>query len=172
MIRTAKIIVFLLLGLLAAWWCYFSGARINRSISLPVGLYWKSSKHYEKGDTVMFRPSDSNVFNEAHQRGYIAGSKTKGFGLLFKIVVAIEGDVVSINDQGVSVNNALLPNSVPFEFDNMGNPLPRLRLENYVIGAGEVLLLANHIPESFDGRYFGPQPAEQIEYVVTPILVF
>jgi hypothetical protein len=48
---------------------------------------------------------------------------------------------------------------------------------HYAVGArastpGEVLLMSDYNPQSFDSRYFGPIEETAIESVVTPVLTF
>ena len=57
----------LVLGALA----YASGARINSTKSIPVGLYWVTSDPVEKGAYVMFCPPPIGVFEDARARGFL-----------------------------------------------------------------------------------------------------
>ena len=47
--------------------------------------------------------------------------------------------------------------------------MPVLRLKGYRLSAGEVLLMTDYSPISFDGRYFGPIARKQIQSVVRPV---
>jgi type IV secretory pathway protease TraF len=47
--------------------------------------------------------------------------------------------------------------------------MPVCRLQDYRLAAGEVLLMSDYSPLSFDGRYFGPIPRAQIQGVVQPV---
>jgi type IV secretory pathway protease TraF len=42
-------------------------------------------------------------------------------------------------------------------------------LENYRLRDGEALFLSDHLPRSFDARYFGVQDMRQIVEVVRPV---
>jgi len=100
----------LVLGALAC----ASGACINSTKSIPVGLYWLSSEPVEKGAYVMFCPPPIGVFDEAKARGYLgAGFCPGGYGYLMKRVLAAKDDAVTITDEGVRVNGELLPHSAP-----------------------------------------------------------
>jgi conjugative transfer signal peptidase TraF len=95
-----------------------SGARINSTQSIPVGLYWLSSEPVEKGAYVMFCPPPIGVFEEARARGYLgAGFCPGGYGYLMKRVLAAKDDAVTITDEGVRVNGELLPHSAPIQAD-------------------------------------------------------
>lgn len=159
---------------LGVWAAYLSGARINRTNSLPKGLYWVVDKPPERGDIVAFWPRDTAEMREARRRGYILpgvynSTGGQGYGLLLKRLMAAAGDTVSITDDGVVINESLVPNTKPLDADNVGDPLPRLRFEDYLLGENEVFLASDHLPRSFDGRYFGVQERHQIVEVVAPV---
>ena len=161
--------------LLACWIAYLLGARINRTHSLPKGLYWVLNRPPQRGDLVAFWPADTPELREARRRGYIIpgvyniGPDGEGYGLLLKKLAAVPGDVVSITNFGVRVNGSLMRNTVPLPCDNIGDPLPVLRFDNRRLAEGEALFISDHLPRSFDARYFGIQEMRQIVEVVTPV---
>ena len=158
---------------LMVWMAYLAGARINRTYSLPRGLYWLVDKPPERGDIVSFWPQDIEIVREAVRRGYlISGSYNGGYGPLLKKLMALPGDVVSFTDDGVIVNGILIANTKPFLHDRIGDPLPVLRFDNYTLRENEVLFLSDHLPRSFDCRYLGIQDMRQIIGVHRPILVW
>lgn len=172
--RFAQIAIALFLGV---WLLYLCGARINRTHSLPVGLYWQVNRHPKNGDIVSFWPDDSTPFRMARERGYlIAGPYNHdgrgGYGALLKTIAALAGDVVSITGDGVIVNGRLLANSKPLPCDNTGAPLPQIRLVDYRLGEHDVLFISEHLPRSFDARYFGIQHTRQIIDVLVPVIVW
>jgi conjugative transfer signal peptidase TraF len=137
-------------------------------------LYWTVDKPPERGDIVAFWPRDTAAMREARRRGYILPGvyntvAGEGYGLLLKRLMGIPGDIVSVTDGGVAVNGALVPNTRPLDADNIGDPLPRLRFEDYRLGVNEVLLVSDHLPRSFDGRYFGVQERHQIVETLVPV---
>ena len=163
--------------LVAAWALYLCGARINRTASLPKGLYWAVGKHPERGDIVTFWPDGSEPFRIARARGYIIPgvyNTTDGVGydLLMKRLLGLPGDVVSIMDDGVFINGGLVPNTRPLACDNTGDPLPKLRFTDYRLKEDEALFLSDHLPRSFDGRYFGIQRVRQIVDVLVPVMTW
>ena len=161
--------------LAACWIAYLCGARINRTHSLPKGLYWAVNREPRRGDLIAFWPADTPELREARRRGYIipgvynAGTDGQGYGLLLKKLAAVAGDTVSITGDGVIVNGVLMPNTVPLPCDNVGDPLPVLRFENRRLAGGEALFISDHLPRSFDARYFGVQETRQIVEVVEPV---
>lgn len=153
--------------------CYAVGARINTTRSIPVGLYWTSSKSVEKGDYVLFCPPPLGVFDIAKERGYIrAGFCPGNYGYMMKRVLAAKDDAVIIADDGVRVNGNLLPLSAVLKADKGGRPLPRYQANSYTLGAYELLLMGDVNPISFDGRYFGPINRAQIKTVIFPVFTW
>jgi type IV secretory pathway protease TraF len=78
---------------------------VNRTHSLPVGLYYWSDVPIKKGSIVLFKPDQSTPLEQLGiERGYEACELP-----LLKRVVALAGDVVSVSSSGVSINGQLLP---------------------------------------------------------------
>jgi conjugative transfer signal peptidase TraF len=153
--------------------CALAGARINTTASYPVGLYWEVEAPIEKGAMVIFCPPESPEFDVAEARGYIgAGFCQGGYGLMIKKVLAASGDHIKVSDQDVCVNSEPIPNSKPLNADKAGRRMPRYRVGDYTLGAGEVLLMSDYSPLSFDARYFGPVGRSQIQSVIRPILTW
>jgi conjugative transfer signal peptidase TraF len=164
-------------ALTLVFFSYACGARINRTNSLPKGLYWSVEKTPRRGDIVAFWPDGSEPFRIARDRGYILPgvyNKTNdtGYGLMLKRLMGLPGDVVSITDDGVLVNGALLPNTKPLTHDNVGDPLPVMRINDYRLAEHEALFVSDHLPRSYDARYFGVQDMSQIVEVVIPIYIW
>ena len=150
-----------------------SGACINSTKSIPVGLYWLSSEPVWEGAYVMFCPPPIGVFEEARARGYLgAGFCPGGYGTLMKRVLAAKDDAVTISDEGVRVNGELLPYSTPIRADSNGLPLPRFPTERFTLGGSELLLMSDVSGTSFDGRYFGPIQRSQIKGVIRAVFTW
>ena len=159
----------LLLGAMA----YASGARINSTRSIPVGVYWLSGDPVAKGAYVIFCPPQVGVFDEAKARGYIGAGFCPGeYGYLMKRVLAAKNDAVSITAEGVRVNGELLPLSAPIEADSAGRPVPRFQSERFTLSSSELLLMSDVSGISFDGRYFGPIDRSQIKGVIRPVFTW
>ena len=121
----------------------------------------------------MFCPPQGRAVTEARSRGYIgAGFCPGGFGYLMKRVTASENDVIIIDGEGVRVNGALLPFSIPLSRDAHGRDLPTYRTSASRLNGHQLLLMADANPLSFDGRYFGPVPRSSIKSVITPVLTW
>ncbi len=166
--------IFVLLLVLLLYAC---GARINRTNSLPKGIYRVVKKTPGRGDIVTFWPSDCAEMRLARDRGYIFDgafnrSGGVGYGLLMKRFLGVPGDVVSVTDDGVVINGALVPNTKPLLCDNIGDPLPYLRITDYTLKENEAFFVSDHMPRSYDARYFGVQDTHQIVDVLVPVYVW
>jgi conjugative transfer signal peptidase TraF len=158
--------------LLIGYGAYATGARVNATHSIPLGLYWLTDRPIEKGEYVIFCPPKNDVFDEAKRRGYFKAGFCPGeYRYLMKKVLAVKHDKVSVTDEGVHVNGELLPFSAPLKADSAGRALPLLRAE-YELAETELLLMTDVSQKSFDSRYFGPIQRSQILGVIRPIFTW
>lgn len=149
-----------------------AGVRINTSPSVPLGLYWETGVPLRVGAFVILCPPPTEAFAEALRRDYIgAGFCPGGYGYVFKRIQALAGDRISVTDQGVWINGQWMPGSRPLNADPSGRLLPRYRTQDYTLAPGEVLLLSDQHPRSFDGRYFGPVEASRMA-VIQPVVTW
>jgi conjugative transfer signal peptidase TraF len=120
----------------------------NGSASAPLGLYWVAHDRLpERGDLVLARPPD-DASALAVARGYLPAKVP-----LVKRVAAMAGDVVCANSGIVIINDRVVAETLLV--DAQGRPLPAWN-GCRTLQAGEVFLLIEGVPASFDGRYFGP----------------
>ena len=163
------------IGLLAAfvlgWAAIGSGVRFNGTDSYPVGFYLEAGKVAHKGDLVFVSLPNSPAIEMAKERGYLNVAYCNVDHLL-KRLAAVTGDRVTIDSAGVSVNGSRLPNSTPLAFDADGRPLKAFLMKDYILAPGQVLIMSEYNPNSFDSRYFGPVDQTAIESVVWPVLTF
>ena len=166
-VRIAGVFVLLLLaGLLA-------GFRVNVSRSLPPGIYQAvgGSSAVRRGSIVIVcLPRDWAAF--ALQRGITGPGQCDGgsYGL-GKIVVAVPGDVVELREEGIIVNQKLLPNSRPLSRDSHGRSLPRPPIGSYRLRRNQIWLFSPYHHSAFDSRYFGPLSISHVQSVVRPVIV-
>ena len=144
-----------MLGLCVAW---TAGLRVNVTPSLPRGLYLLCPGTPGKGDYAAFCLTGEYAAL-AKERGYVlAGSCPSGLRPLLKRVAALPGDVL----------DATTITAFPLrETDNQGRALPSVLTggpQPVCVPPGMALLLADH-PGSFDGRYFGLVPLNQLQRV-------
>lgn len=148
------------------------GFRINLTESIPIGLYRITRATPIKNAFVIFCPDDRKSFKLARDRGYINnGLYCAGYGYLMKKVVAVSGDVLSVTNEGVFVNQILIPYSKPKLQDGMNRALPQWQVINYSLQEDEIMTMTSQSEWSFDGRYYGFVHTIQIKGVITPIWV-
>jgi conjugative transfer signal peptidase TraF len=155
-------------AILAAAGAWSAGIRVNRTSSFPRGIYRLSKRPWTRGDLVLVDvPTDRAIFKVAETRGYLFASLgTSGVVPLLKKVVAIEGDQVAVGAE-VTVNGRELFNSGVRAKDSAGRPLaPAI---GGAVPSGQVWVMSDKNPLSFDSRYFGPLPASLIRGRMTPL---
>jgi conjugative transfer signal peptidase TraF len=133
----------------------------NTTASAPIGLFHLGHIGRPKlGELVAARPPEplASWFDQA---GYLP----RGVPLVKHIAavagqrVCRSGDILAIDGRPVVRARAR---------DRFGRQLPAWR-GCYRLGAGDVLLLNAAVPDSLDGRYFGPSRASDLLGRVTPI---
>tara|TARA_Y100000588_G_C14179636_1_gene893024 strand:+ start:411 stop:962 length:552 start_codon:yes stop_codon:yes gene_type:complete len=167
-------ITFFLISILAlSALLFFAGFRINTTDSIPIGIYRITADKTLKNAYVLFCPDDRPVFQQALKRGYInSGLCPDGYGYLMKKVVATTGDRLTVNNQGVFVNDRLIPYSKPQLKDGFNRSLPQWQAKNYHLNQDEVMTMTSQSQWSFDGRYYGPIKSGQIKGMLTPIWIY
>jgi len=135
----------------------------NRTASLPLGLYLRSSKERAcEGELVALRVPPS-VRPLVHDRRYLPDGS-----LLIKPVAAVAGDVVCTRRGVLTINGA--PFGPVLSRDSLGRALPVYE------GCGALpqgqVFLASHHPGSFDSRSFGPVDIHALKGSVTPLWTY
>ncbi|MBK8209203.1 MAG: conjugative transfer signal peptidase TraF [Rhodospirillales bacterium] len=149
-----------------------AGWRWNSTESAPVGLWQVVPRAPTVGAWVSFCPPTDQTFQGFKARGYIHGGPCPGdLQRLLKPVVARAGDVVTVAEDGVTVNGALLPDTEPHTQDSRGRPLVPRVVVQVVVEPGDLWVVSNHSPLSVDSRYFGPIRAASVEGAVVPVWV-
>jgi type IV secretory pathway protease TraF len=93
------------------------------------------------------------------------GFLPKGVPLL-KHVMALPGQIVCRTGDTITVGGIAMGNT--HERDSRGRDLP-VWSGCRTLGPGEVFLMNPTVPDSLDGRYFGPFPASSIVGRATPL---
>jgi conjugative transfer signal peptidase TraF len=135
---------------------------INSTASEPIGIYWVvPPATIQKGDYVIF-----SIPREAEQ--YVYGRSWAPIGMpLLKNVGAIEGDRYTLTEDAFSINGQRIgPIAVE---DSEGLPLPHLGKGEHVVAGGKFLATSSYNDRSFDSRYMGEIPIENIKAKVVPV---
>ena len=165
--------IFVVLTLSTLAFVQQAGLRINTSPSIPIGIYRITSEPIKVGNYVLLCPENKEPFITAQKRGYIgAGYFPGGLGYMFKRVAALPNDIITTTENGMQINGKLYPNSKPFKHDALNRALPIWHATQTRLKAGEVILMTKNDQNSFDARYFGPIPQQQIISVVQPVLTW
>jgi conjugative transfer signal peptidase TraF len=159
-----------LLGFTCVFLCDWLGLRFNTTRSVDPGFYWVVDKQPEKGDFVSFCPTETAISQMAYLRGYIGFGNCPGhYQRLLKIVYGMAGDNIEFQEQGISVNGSVLPQSALLTQDGLGRSLIPFSSKPLVLKPDELWVMTNRSPLSFDSRYFGPIRLAQVSNVVRPL---
>lgn len=85
---------------------------------------------------------------------------------LVKRVAALDGDTVCAADHAVTIDGRHVADQLPA--DRLGRPLPAWN-GCRTLGPADIFLLMEGVPDSFDGRYFGPVPANAVIGKLVPL---
>lgn len=133
----------------------------NASPSAPIGLYWaKAPSPVRVGDMVLAVPPEW-ASRLADERGYLPAGVP-----LVKRVAAVAGDTVCTVNSEIRINGR--PTAHELRGDRKGRPLPGWSGCRR-LSPGEVFLLMTAVPDSFDGRYFGPTDRRDVLGRLVPI---
>jgi conjugative transfer signal peptidase TraF len=133
----------------------------NATASTPTGLYaLHPTGRLAALELVAVRPPEPIA-------SYLAdgGFLPKGVPLL-KRVMALPGQTVCRVDDAVTVDQVEV--GAARDRDHLGRPLPRWS-GCHTLSAGEVFLMNPTVPDSLDGRYFGPLPVTSIVARAVPL---
>ena len=132
----------------------------NASASAPIGFYWRVAGAPSRGDLVLAR-APLWARRLAAERHYLPLNVP-----ILKQVAAVAGDIVCASGDAISIDGRLV--AYRLASDRMGRPLPWWEgCETF--GAGEFFLLMADVPDSFDGRYFGPVQRHDIIGRLVPL---
>ena len=145
--------------------------RIAMGDSLPKGFYWKTQPSLARGSIVLAcLPVDVATLGRA--RGYLgSGNCPGGARPVGKPVGAVSGDLISLGNGEIRVNGAWISAHDPSDVDQHDRPLSPIADGVYKVADGEVWLISNHHPRSWDSRYFGPVSVDQVLGELQPIFV-
>ena len=120
----------------------------NVTPSVPTGLYRiDEAANLRTGDRIVFDPPP-RLARMLAERGYLP----RGVPLL-KEVAAVPGDRVCRRGPAISVNGTSV--GTARDVDSLNRPMPDWQ-GCLVLPADRIFLMNLSVPDSFDGRYFGP----------------
>lgn len=149
---------------------FILGGIVNSGTSIPPGLYLKVDKPLSIGKTVVLCPANQPIFQQARTLGLLQEGKCPdNFDAMFLKVAGKRKDIVTINAEGLFVNDTLVAKSHPPLTGKDSQILPAFSLPRYELKENEVVLISEAPDNAFDSRHFGPVNVEQIESVISPI---
>lgn len=148
-----------------------TGLRINTTKSMPRGLYRVVGDGVHRGSVVSacLPEEAARLGGERHYLG--PGTCAPGVEAVVKVAVALGGDLVEVDGEGVRVNGELLAASAPLTSDRGGRPLAP-HIGRWRLAPGEVWLHSSYEARSWDSRYYGPVGESDLLSVVVPVLTF
>lgn len=159
-----SVAAFALAGSIFLFWCLGGFFILNRTPSLPYGLYFcRPIRIIQPGILVVIDlPPETRMLMET--RGYIPKS-----GFLLKHIGALEGDSYMVDDKAFYVKKALV--GPVKDRDSCNRLLPKIR-GKFTVPPEYFLPVSATIPNSFDGRYLGAMPLKLIKSELIPLLIW
>lgn len=148
------------------------GLRINTTASMPQGLWLlRKPDAITRGQIVTACPPRSSAVEQAAVRGWIGqGSCPSGLEPLLKVLAAVPGDTVTVSSDGIAINSVPYANTQALAADSQGRALASVSPGVYPVAPGTVWLLSGYDNRSYDSRYFGPVPMEDITAHALPVV--
>jgi len=138
----------------------------NPTPSEPRGIYRLVShptREYRRGMVVVFAVPPA-------LRALVYGRRWLPDGVpLLKELKGLAGDRVCILPDHLEVNDRIV--GPVYSQDRRGLPLPRVR-GCFGVAAGDFFAASEHLPNSFDARYFGSLPLSVLQGEAKPLWTF
>ena len=133
----------------------------NATASTPTGLYaLRPTGRLYALELVAVRPPEP-VASYLADGGFLPKSVP-----LLKHVMAVAGQTVCREDDHITIDH--VEAGVARDRDHLGRPLPRWS-GCHTLTSSEVFLMNPTVPDSLDGRYFGPLPVTSIVARAVPL---
>lgn len=148
----------------------FSFFTINYSNSFPVGLYFnRNFKDIERGKLYTFCPEYDEKMQFAEENGFWVniGKSCGRTPKYLKKALGLPYDKIIIKDNGVYINDKLIPNTEIM----LKNKVYNKDIE-FILKADEYFMLSDYNKYSYDSRYFGIIKKYQIKKELVPVLVY
>ena len=138
--------------------------------SCPIGIYRLVHNQLARGELVEACLPDA-IAKYGMTRGYLTqGNCPNGSEPVIKIIGAIPGDRVDLSTEQIRVNGVALSASATVSEDSCGREVTTLTRGPHTTGPEEVWLFGLHDIRSWDSRYFGPVPIENVRGALEPVL--
>lgn len=171
-LKVTLIAIITLFLLLLSYISYFSNFIINTTKSIPIGVYvsLNSKDPLDKNDLISFCLNDEYFKNLAIKFDFIkenGGRWCNGVQPILKPIVAVKGDIVFINKDGITVNGNLISNTKPIlDIKNSSNFVYKKTLEE------DEFIVASSEPTGYDSRYYGIIKLSDINTKIKPVITF
>jgi conjugative transfer signal peptidase TraF len=140
--------------------------RVNRSPSLPLGLYRPVALPLARGRLVS-ACLPLAVTRLGRDRAYLPPGSCPGDSApVLKYIAGLPGDVIEVTSSGVTANGAHLHLSGAIQVDSLGRSLSPVPAGLYRLH--DCYWLAAPHAKSWDSRYFGCVPRESLREVLVP----
>ena len=108
-------------------------------------------------------PTWLDIAQQGLSRGYLRTGPCAGNAeLVGKIAGALPGDVVDIEPGWIAVNGRRIAHSAVVSRDSADRPLAHVPWGKHQVAPSEVWLFGFNNRRSWDSRYFGPIPLENV----------
>lgn len=146
----------------------FTGViSLNRTPSVPTGLWRASYGPIARGDYVVIDVKAFAAYDT--YRDYLSTRRQGQSTRFLKKVAAMESDTITIDGEGILVNGERLPDSLPLSQDRAGNKLVAYPLP--ITMEKDQVWLSSHSPRGIDSRYLGYADLRRCKKVV-PLWLF
>jgi conjugative transfer signal peptidase TraF len=163
-------LLFVLMAILFALLLTTHHLRLNpHPTSAPAGLYRIHRTPPTRGDLIVTcLPEHLSRFGRS--RGYLDFGPCPGNARpVGKRLLALAGDRVTVTDEGLLLNGEPVPNTARRVRDSAGRFIPAVPVRTYALSPGQVWLVSDFDPRSWDSRYYGPVPLDGDAFVLTPL---
>jgi conjugative transfer signal peptidase TraF len=136
----------------------------NFTESEPTGIYLLSKENqYNKNDIVTISNNINSIIRLSRERKYTSTNR------LVKTVMGIPGDIISIKNRIIYINDSAIGKI--FTVDSQNRPLPSIIKEG-IIPPDQYFLASSRHENSFDSRYFGLISKECIQKKASPLWTY
>jgi conjugative transfer signal peptidase TraF len=144
----------------------------NTDSAAPAGIHRVVSHEVKRGELVAACLS-FDIEQQGLSRGYLRTAPCVGNAEpVGKIAGALPGDIVDIERDWIAVNGRRIAHSAMASRDSAGRPLAQAPLGRRRVRAGEGGLFGFNDRRSWNSRYFGASPVENVRGRLEPIFTW